>query len=201
MKLSSPHIREPKTYHYYNCNPLLFRCWFNFGTSILNLYLNFEHASNESACFSRNRNFLCTETANFRFTESHRAKCLSFHGKTGFVCFRHDWAVIDKNSMATRWSAAPMICTDRLRVKLKDLRGGVPVGRFFSLYFCLLLHRGDVLHLLITSRFTFLFVVLCVCEWQGCSLTWRSFLSSRYYNRYSESLQVEGAGVTMWMRI
>ena len=79
--------------------------------------------------------------------------------------------------MAMRWSAAAMICTDRLRVKLKvkNLRGGVPVGRFFSLYFCWLLHRADVLHLPITSRLTFLFVVLCVCEWQGCSRTWRSF--------------------------
>ena len=28
-----------------------------------------------------------------------------------------------------------MICTDRLRVKLKDLRGGVPVGRFFPFIF------------------------------------------------------------------
>ena len=65
--------------------------------------------------------------------------------------------------------------TDRLRVKLKDLRGRAPVGRFFSFYFCWLLHRLDVLYLLITSRFTFLFVVLCVCEWQGCSRTWRSF--------------------------
>ena len=46
--------------------------------------------------------------------------------------------------------------TDRLRVKLKDLRGRVPVGRFFSLYYCWLLHRADVLHLPITSRFTFL---------------------------------------------
>ena len=36
---------------------------------------------------------------------------------------------------ATRWSAAAMICTDRLRVKLKDLRGGVPVGRFFPFFF------------------------------------------------------------------
>ena len=35
----------------------------------------------------------------------------------------------------------------------------------FSLFFfCWLLHRADVLHLRITSRFTFLFVVLCVCE-------------------------------------
>ena len=75
---------------------------------------------------------------------------------------------------ATRWSAAAMICTDRLRVKLKDLRGGVPVGRFFPFFFCWLLHRADVLHLRITSRFTFLFVVLWVCEWQGCSRTWRS---------------------------
>ena len=101
---------------------------------------------------------------------------------------------------ATRWSAAAMICTDRLRVKLKDLRGGVPVGRFFPYFFCWLLHRADVLHLRITSRFTFLFVVLCVCEWQGCSRTWRSFLS--YYYWYSESLQVEEAGpVTMWMWI
>ena len=36
---------------------------------------------------------------------------------------------------ATRWSAAAMICTDRLRVKLKDLRGGVPGGRFFPFFF------------------------------------------------------------------
>ena len=45
----------------------------------------------------------------------------------------------------------------------------------FSLFFCWLLHRADVLHLRITPRFTFLFVVLCVCEWQRCSRTWRSF--------------------------
>ena len=30
---------------------------------------------------------------------------------------------------------AVMICTDRLRIKLKDLRGGVPVGRFFPFIF------------------------------------------------------------------
>ena len=35
-----------------------------------------------------------------------------------------------------------MICTDRLRVKLKDLQGGVPVGRFFPFFLLALASCG-----------------------------------------------------------
>ena len=60
------------------CNPLLFRCRFNFGnfgTSIfllpkLNLHLNFYSGLTDSGPLSRYRNVLRTETANFRFTEN-----------------------------------------------------------------------------------------------------------------------------------
>ena len=56
--------------------------------------------------------------------------------QTGFVCFRHDWAVIDKKIDGHVLPAAAMICAPTgSESQLKDLRGRVPVGRFFSLYF------------------------------------------------------------------
>ena len=79
---------------------------------------------------------------------------------------------------ATRWSAAAMIVhrqAPRINSKISEVEFLLVD---FSLYFCWLLHRVDLLHLPIISRFTFLFIVLCVCEWQGCSRTWRSFCRS-----------------------
>ena len=100
------------------------------------------------------------------------------HASSAFV-------TIERLSTKTRWPRAD-----------RPLRWSAPTGSesnskisevesllidFFP-YFCWLLHRADVLHLPITSRLTgtFLFVALCVCEWQGCLRTFAIFLSYYY---------------------
>ena len=74
----------------------------------------------------------------------HRAKCQSFHGKTGFVCFRHDWAVITQRSTATALIRSCR-CDDLYRQAESNSESKIsvvvfaPVGRFFPFLFFLAL--------------------------------------------------------------
>ena len=97
--------------------------------------------------------------------------------QTGFVCFRQGWAVITQKINGHHIDpAAAMICIGRPRPSQtrRFPRSSLLLLVDFSLSSFLgscMMARADVLHLVIPSRFTFLFFFVCVCEWLGCLRT------------------------------